>query len=158
VPTVAELTVAQELIAVGEIAGTRGWRLRELDPLHFHLGLPASDRSWFYLLVDCDRYPVQPPAWNWCDAEGTHTDRLVDRPRGSGFLHTNGVICAPWNRLAYTPVDSRGPHGDWNIGEWRKNSHTKGCTTLPHMALRIYVELNGPVLSAAAWVDRGCQC
>lgn len=143
-PTVAELTVAEELAAIREIAATRGWPLKEPDSLHFHLGLPANDQSQFYLLVDCDRYPVQPPAWHWCDAQGTHTDRLADRPQGSGFLHTNGVICAPWNRLAYKSVDSRGPHGDWTIGDWQKNSYTSGCTTLAHMALRIYVELNGP--------------
>jgi len=143
-PTAAELTVAEEMVALRELAAGRGWRLKEIDPLHFHLGLPARDQSWFYMLVDCVNHPVQPPAWNWCDAEGTHTDRPSDRPGGSGFLHSKGVVCAPWNRLAYTSVDSRGPHGDWTIGEWQKNSHTKGCTTLAHMALRIYIELNGP--------------
>ena len=143
-PTVAELTVAEELVALREIAAHRGWPLKDLDALHFHLGLPASDQSHFYLLVDCDGYPVQPPAWHWCDAQGTHTDSLADRPQGSGFLHTNGVICAPWNRLAYKSVDPRGPHGDWAIGDWRQNSKTSGCTTLPHMALRTYVELNSP--------------
>src|ERR1035437_5451784 len=107
-PTVAELTVAEELTALREIAAHRGWPIKELDPLRFHLSLTASDQSQFYLLVDCDRYPVQPPAWPWCDADGTHTDRAADRPHGSGFLHTNGVICAPWNRLAYQSIDSRG--------------------------------------------------
>jgi hypothetical protein len=143
VPTLAELTVAEELVALREIAVRRDWTLKELDSLHFHLGLPASDNSSFYLLIDCNGYPVEPPAWDWCDAEGAHTNRLADRPRGSGFLHTAGVICAPWNRLAYKSVDARGPHGDWTIGDWQKNSYTGGCTTLPHMALRIFVELNG---------------
>lgn len=140
-PTVAELTFAEELVALREIAIGRGWSLREQDSLHFHLGLPASDNSLFYLLVDCNEYPVQPPAWDWCDADGKHTDRLADRPRGSGFLHTNGIICAPWNRLAYKSVDRRGPHKDWTIGDWRNNPKTGGCTTLAHMALRIFVEL-----------------
>ena len=54
------------------------------------------------------------------------------------------MIFAPWNRLAYSSVDPKGPHGDWTIGDWQKNSYTGGCTTLGHMALRIYVELNGP--------------
>ncbi len=142
-PTVAELTVAEELDLLRKNAASRGWSLRELDSLHFHLGLPAHDSSSFYLLVDCVGYPVQPPAWDWCDAEGKRTDRLADRPRGSGFLHTAGVICAPWNRLAYKSIDARGPHGEWTIGDWQKNSHTGGCTTLPHMALRIFVELSG---------------
>jgi len=141
-PTVAELTVAEELAAIREIAAKRAWPLKELDSLHFHLGMPASDQSWFYLLVDCDRYPAQPPAWHWCDTGGGRTDLPSDRPQGSGFLHPNGVICAPWNRLAYKSVDTRGPHQDWTIGDWQKNSHTGGCTTIAHMALRTFVELN----------------
>jgi len=142
VPTAAELTVAEELVALREICSRRVWYLKEIDSLQFHLGLPARDNSSFYLLVDCNCYPVQPPAWDWCDVGGAHRDRLSDRPRGSGFLHTNGVICAPWNRLAYKSLDARGPHADWTIGDWQKNSYTGGCTTLPHMALRVFVELN----------------
>lgn len=142
-PTVAELTVAEELVAIREIAQRRKWALKELDVLRFHLSLPASDKSLFYLLIDCDKYPVYPPAWHWCDADG-RTDRLADRPRGSGFLHGNGVICAPWNRLAYKGIDPRGPHQDWALEDWRNNPQTGGCTTLGHMVLRIYVELNGP--------------
>ena len=140
--TVAELTVAEELIALRDTAAGRGWGLREIDTLHFHLTLPARDNSTFHLLVECTGYPMQPPAWHWCDASGTNTDRLSDRPRGSGFLHGNGVVCAPWNRLAYRTIDSRGPHTDWTIENWQENSHTSGCRTIPHMALRIYVELN----------------
>ncbi len=146
-PTVAELTVADELAAIREIAASRGWAFREIDSLHFCLGFQASDTSHFHLLVDCAGYPVQPPAWDWCDDAGGLTNRPTDRPSGSGFLHPNGVICAPWNRLAYKPVDPRGPHRDWTIGDWQKNSHTGGCTSLCHMALRIYVELNGPRFS-----------
>jgi hypothetical protein len=149
VPTVADLTVVEELVPLREIAIRRGWMFKELDSLHFHLGMLASDKSMFYLLVDCEKYPVQPPAWHWCDAEAKTTDRLSDRPRGSGFLHNNGVICAPWNRLAYKTVDSRGPHQDWSIEDWRSNSHTGGCKTLAHMALRTYIELNGPRFQGA---------
>jgi hypothetical protein len=144
VSTVAELTVAEELAVIREIAASRHWPFRETDPLHFYLSFQASDHTQFHLLVDCSGYPVQPPAWHWCDPEGIRTDRPADRPHGSGFLHTSGVICAPWNRLAYKSVDPRGPHADWAIGDWQKNSYTGGCTTLAHMALRIQVELKGP--------------
>jgi hypothetical protein len=144
VATVAELAVAEELAPIREIASSRGWKLRELSPIRFHLTLPAKDKSLFHLLVDCDQYKVRPPAWRWSDAAGELTDRPADTPKGSGFLHDNGVICAPWNRLAYKSVDARGPHADWTIGDWQKNSHAAGCTTLAHMTLRVYVELNGP--------------
>jgi hypothetical protein len=142
--TVAEATVAEELASLREIASTRGWSLREIDAVRFHLALPASDSTWLYVLVDCERYPVQPPAWRWCDAEGKNADHPCDQPRGLGFLHPSGVICAPWNRLAYKSIDSRGPHQDWILGDWRNNSYTGGCRTLAAMALRIFVELNGP--------------
>ena len=147
--TVAEFTVAEELVPLREIAASRGWDLKELDTLHFHIALPAKDGTIFYLFADCGNYKVQPPAWHWCDASGTHTDRAADRPKGSGFLHSNGVICAPWNRLAYKAVDSRGPHDNWTIGDWLQNSATGGCTTLAHMVLRVFVELNGPRFASA---------
>jgi hypothetical protein len=143
-PTVAEATVSEELASLREIARSRGWTLTEADALNFHLALPAADDTRFYLLVDCDRYPVQPPAWRWCDAEAKNTDRPCDQPKGSGFLHTCGVICAPWNRLAYKAIDPRGPHQDWTLGDWQNNAYTGGCRTLAAMALRVFVELNGP--------------
>lgn len=142
--TAAELTVAEELIPLRETAADWGWALKEISPLTFLLGLPASDGSVFYLLVDCDDYAVTPPAWRWCDIDGGSIDAPHCTPDGSGFFHQNSVICAPWNRLAYSTIDARGPHGDWAIGDWKSNSYTKGCTTLCHMALRLFVELNSP--------------
>jgi hypothetical protein len=93
------------------------------------------------LWIDCEGYPVHPAAWSWCDAQGNGRNERKNAPKGSGFLHEKGVICAPWNRLAYSSFDSRGPHGDWSPGDWRNNPHTKGCKTLCAMALRIAVEL-----------------
>lgn len=142
ISTVATLTVSEELAILERIAADRGWMLRRISDLRFHLGSPARDGSWFYLLVDCSDYPAIPPAWHWADASSDVLDQPKDIPQGSGFLHPNGVICAPWNRLAYKAVDSRGPHGEWLIGDWRNNSYTGKCKTLPAMALRIFVELN----------------
>ncbi len=140
--TAAELSVAEELTPLREQAEWQGWPLKETDPLHFLLGLPASDGSWFYLWVDCADYPVMPPAWHWCDAEGGALGQPYCIPEGTGYFHPNNVICAPWNRLAYNQQDTRGPHSDWTIGDWKSNSYTKGCITLCAMALRLYVELN----------------
>lgn len=142
--TVAELTVAEELAAVRDAAQARDWTFEQPDSLHFLLGFPASDGSRFYVFVECDNYPVMPPTWRWCDAQGVNRDQPQLSPRGSGFLHSAGVICAPWNRLAYRAIDSRGPHAEWVLGDWRNNSYTQGCKNLGAMALRIYVELNGP--------------
>lgn len=142
--TVAELTVADELIPLREQATWLGWSFKELCPSQFLLGLPASDGTCFYLTVECIGYPVMPPAWRWCDENGGSLDALSCTPNGEGFFHPKAVICAPWNRLAYSNIDPRGPHGDWTIGDWKSNPYTKGCTTLCAMALRLYVELNSP--------------
>lgn len=139
--TIANLTVAEELTFIRAIAVSRGWSLLEVNPLHFLLGLPARDESFFHLWVDCEGYPVDPAAWWWCDAQGNGRNERKNAPKGSGFLHEKGVICAPWNRLAYSSFDSRGPHDDWSPSDWRNNPHTKGCKTLSAMALRIAVEL-----------------
>ncbi len=142
--TAAELCVAEELVPLREVAMDWSWVLEEFNPLQFLLGLPASDGSYLYLHVDCDGYAVTPPAWRWCDAKAEMRDAPSCTPEGSGFLHSNGVICAPWNRLAYKDLDARGPHNDWTIGDWRNNTHTRGCTALCHMALRLFVEVNSP--------------
>ena len=141
--TISHLTVEEELAFLGEVAKSRGWVLQQQDPLHFSLRLPARDGSHYFLSVDCDDYPTKPPAWHWCDESGGGRDNRANAPTGSGFLHQNGVICAPWNRLSYKAVDARGPHPEWTMGDWR-NSYTKGCKSLCAMALRIFVELGGP--------------
>lgn len=140
--TVAELSMKEELKPLKEIASSKGWKFEQLvDSTNFTLGLPAQDGSWFWLLCCCDHYPGSPPAWHWLNPETKATDGLKDTPTGGGFFHGAGVICAPWNRLAYKSEDPRGPHGDWIIGNWRANPKTGGCKTLAAMALRIAVEL-----------------
>jgi hypothetical protein len=123
------------------IATREGWTLKRLEGLQFVLGLPARDNTWFWLLCNCECYPAIPPAWRWYNAESQEIDQPRDTPKGGGFFHDAGVICAPWNRLAYQSEDARGPHGDWAIGNWRANPQTGGCKTLAAMALRIAVEL-----------------
>ena len=116
-PTVAELTFAEELVALREIAIGRGWSLRELDSLHFHLGLPASDDSLFYLLVDCGRLSSPAPAWDWCDADGKHTTvwptgreaRAFCTPTASSVRHgigwrTNRLIAGVRTRIGQSAI------------------------------------------------------
>lgn len=141
--TVSQQTVEEELAILREVAPSRGWVLYQQDPLHFSLKLPASDKSDYFLSVDCDDYPITPPAWHWCDAGGGGRDDRANAPAGGSFFHSNGIICAPWNRLSYKQLDTRGPHAEWAVGDWRNNPYTKGCKTLCAMALRIFVELHG---------------
>ena len=142
--TVAQLTLSEEMAPLKEIAGHKGWKLERHDAPEFVLGLPARDGSWFWLLCRCDRYAAIPPAWHWLNPETNEIDRPKDTPTGGGFFHDSGVICAPWNRLAYKSEGPRGPHSDWTIGNWRTNPKTGACKTLAAMALRIATELRSP--------------
>lgn len=110
----AELTIAEEMAALRENAELLGWTLEELDTTAFVLGFPASDGSTFWVKALCDGYPAQPPAWHWYNPETQALDHPRDTPRPIGFFHGKGVICAPWNRLAYKTIDPRGPHPELN--------------------------------------------
>lgn len=145
--TVAELTLADEISPLEEIAARKGWKIERRDAPEFVLGLRARDGSWFWLLCRCERYPAIPTASHWYNRKTTERDRLQDTPTGGGFFHGSGVICAPWNRLAYTSEDPRGPHSDWTIGNWRGEPKTGACKTLAAMALRIATELRSPAFS-----------
>lgn len=133
-----------EMEHLEDVAESRGWNLSWLDDRRFLLGLPARDGTWFHVLVELDDYPAQPPAWHWCGQDGNELDQLCWAPKGGKFFHPSGRICAPWNRLAYSECDPKGPHGDWTLSTWKTNTDTKGCTNLCAMALRIAVELMAP--------------
>ncbi len=139
--TAAGLTVAEELVAVQQNGCERGWIVQIKSETTFTLALPAKDATLVHFLVDCDAYPGQPPAWHYLNPESGALDQPPDSPAGGGYFHSSGVICAPWNRLAYSQVDSRGPHGDWQIGDWRSNPQTGATKTLAAMALRMAFEL-----------------
>lgn len=139
--TVAEISVAEEFNPLMEIAAARGWRLERRSGVEFSLGLPRGDGLWSWLLCRCDRYPAIPPAWHWCNPETGALDNPADAPATGGFFHSNHLICAPWNRLAYKSENPKGPHAEWVIGNWRSNPRNGACRTLAAMALRIAVEL-----------------
>jgi len=140
VATATEMLVMEELAQLRENAALLGWTVTGLDGLDFILGVPAKDGSWLYVRCEPEAYPTRPPAWRWCDAEGGRADAPEVSAKGGQFFHSAGVICAPWNRLAYKTIDGRGPHGDWDIGAWMANEKTRQCRTLAAMAGRIAVE------------------
>ena len=140
--TLVAMTVEQQLAHVREVLDQKAWEITSIDASTFTVSMSASDGSLFVLRVVCDKYPGFPPAFHWCDPETGALGQPKNTPAANGgFFHGKGVICAPWNRLAYSSEDARGPHGDWDIGNWRTNSHTKACTTLLAMLLRIDYEL-----------------
>src|SRR5262249_39401265 len=136
--TVSEMIAAQEIVDLREVAAVMGWGFKELSPDRFSISMGARDRDIYYLHVELAEYRGMPAVWRLVSKDQV-PDRLEDAPKGGGFLHSNGVICAPWNRLAYKKIDSRGPHEDWELASWLTNAHTGACTTLAAMALRIHV-------------------
>lgn len=129
-----------QLLAIAE---RKEWQLTKTGLYDFILVLPAADGSMFSLCVNCEGYPGIPPAWNWCNPNLKTVNQPCDTPRGSGgYFHDSGRICAPWNRVAYRQVDSKGPHTDWELANWIDNPNTKACTSLTAMALRMFAELS----------------
>ena len=139
--TASEILLESQLAALKQNAEVHGWLFERIDPTTLVLGLIAKDDSELALLVKCDGHPTEPPAWHWYNRETRAIDNPCDTPKGGKFFHSHGVICAPWNRLAYTCRDSRGPHNDWNIGNWVAVKETGGTRTLAAMAERIAYEL-----------------
>lgn len=137
----SELVVSEQMHDLKEIALARDWPLSEIEPGLFTIGLPARDQKWYSLLVDCRQFPELPPAFNWRNSESGQLNALRDTPKGSGYFHREGRICAPWNRTAYKEVDSQGAHNDWQLAGWMANSRTGGTTTLAAMILRVHQEL-----------------
>jgi hypothetical protein len=147
VTTATRLLVEEESDILTKNAVLLGWTFNFVDPENFVLGMPARDKSEFFLWCACDRYGAIPPAWHWYNPETKLRDQAQDTPCGGNFFHGNGVICAPWNRIAYGAVDARGPHGDWELANWRVNPNTGACKTLSAMALRIFCELMASTFS-----------
>lgn len=143
-PTAIEIILEEEDTHLREIASSLGWQLQTIESTKYVVSLPAKDSTWFHLLIDCEGYKEQPPAFNWYNTETKQMNQNTDTPRGSGYFHNDGVICAPWNRLAYKQCEPRGPHGDWQLASWVTNPYTGQTTTLSAMVLRISVELMSP--------------
>ena len=120
-----ETTVA---ILSEELPAAQAWAARHAVPmvwapdtfdLRATLTQPGTDEQ-FYLRALVDDYRELPPAWtftdkDWTGAPSMHLFPKVERTpfRAPLFINANGlpVICAPFNRLAYSV--HRGPHGDW---------------------------------------------
>ncbi|SDL17403.1 hypothetical protein SAMN05428985_110188 [Nocardioides sp. YR527] len=130
--SITEAVLADELPAITAWAERHGWEfnydsitLRGRAVVEHPRVADLRVVFWF----DASGYPNrQPPAW-WCGGDGATicTERAgyprpsptppPGPPHGSIF-HTNPVICAPWNRLAYSIHG--GPHADWPaLAAWR---------------------------------------
>lgn len=123
-PAVTRAVLGHELPPAKAWAERHRWVLLFHDD-SFRLDLrfihPREEHGRVRLLGDLVGYKVVPPAWQFVDFETGEPSRSAwpapgSLPRvSSSIFHSSGVICAPFNRLAYK--DHGGPHGDWSGAE-----------------------------------------
>jgi hypothetical protein len=129
------------IVVEPEIHGAQAWAERHgissvwsADTLELHTVLiQAGESTKFYLRGRFDNYRALAPEWTFTDETWVSVGRLTDFPRpitqpppptASIFLNfqSRGVICAPFNRLAY--ASGSGPHQDWGGPEqWLEASN-----------------------------------
>ena len=108
-----------------ELKAARAWAVRrgvslewcpEILELRATLPQPKSSDT-FYLRGRFENYREEAPAWIFCGPDwGDNIEkRFFPRPGPAmpfgSMLHSQPVLCAPFNRLAYKQY--QGPHSDW---------------------------------------------
>ena len=119
VPTrVTRILVQSEEPAVLGWATRNGWKVT-IDVHKLQIAavvIHPKDETELFLHADLTGYRAIPPAWRFVDHDGKVTKSafpaagpVVDGK--SSIFHSNLLVCAPFNRLAYKEAD--GPHADW---------------------------------------------
>src|SRR5205809_818636 len=101
----AVANVEAELDAARAWAGRHNWCLQWL-PGELSIRAATYHRAVHRLVevtVRCEGYRAVPPQWRFVrpgsDEPG---NQWFPAPIGSSIFHPSGVLCAPWNRLAYS--------------------------------------------------------
>ncbi len=135
-----------ELPALHGYADRHGWQVMwEPDRLLVtvdgrHPGAGTKSR----LHADVTDYRSVPPAWtfgNDADSPGTRFPEPGTVPGDiQSIYHPSGVICAPFNMLAYQTHG--GPHGDWGgPANWLQVTGKVTAKTLGDMLAHIVLHL-----------------
>jgi len=137
--TVARASVEAELDAARVWAARHDWILSwEAETLLLRLATyhrPAQ--RLVELLAKTDGYRALPPAWMFVRPGTEEANAAVfpaagNMPGIGSIFHGSGVICAPWNRLAYT--EHGGPHDNWSGPEaWLQVPEGTIAHTIPDM-------------------------
>lgn len=149
--------VCAHLMVDDEIPGAIRWATYHALPhrwdeeglsfiVHLVGGSDREGEQELYLLAgNFEDYRALPPAWRFLDPRNGREIGRAAYPMAGPFangsvLHANGVICAPWNRLAY--ADKRGPHADWtDPTQWQRIALDRTLAhTIPAMLARLRAE------------------
>jgi hypothetical protein len=152
VPRVAVVqVVVDELVPAAAWAARQGLELTtdiERLRLELRLGGPSAESLEQYLLVgEFDDYRAIPPRWIFVHPEsGEEVGQAAfpapgSTPFGASLFHTAPVICAHFNRLAYS--DAGGPHSDWGgLANWQNVGPGQAMAlNIASMLDRIYRDL-----------------
>jgi hypothetical protein len=139
-----------------QLQGAKAWAERNEVPLDWdpdNLELRAiltqpSTGEGFYLRGRFEGYPAHPPEWTFCSSDWDESGkkRFFPAPNGTPFsgsvMHSNGLICAHFNRLAFD--EHGGPHGDWGgPAQWiTPKNDTIYADTIGDMLKAIQRDLN----------------
>src|ERR1039458_387603 len=143
-PAVTRALLERELPAIQAWAGRWGWSVT-IDRDSLRLEAQSShpkDRLPVKLVGTFDGYAVIPPAWTFVNPyTGQCEGEAFPSAGEQSIFHTNLVICAPWNRLAYTIHG--GPHSDWGeLTGWQQDrSGSTRATTIADMLSQVDVHL-----------------
>lgn len=112
--TAARATAEAEVPAIKAWASRHGWAVLWLSEellLRAAAYHPRTNRV-VEVTAQCDGYRAIPPVWQFVRPGTDETGKMwVPAPGPGSVFHGNGIICAPWSRLAY--ADHGGPHGEW---------------------------------------------
>lgn len=105
---------------------------------------PAPGAGALTLRADLRDYRAMPPAWTFTDDSGASPKQAFPAagpvPGGASIFHSQPVICAPFNRLAYR--EYRGPHGNWSGADsWMDVRGTVYAPSLADMLSVIHLHL-----------------
>jgi hypothetical protein len=151
-----------ELRGAAAWAAAHGWTLEaDIDRLTVTVRLQhPRDRGPLLLVGRFDSYKALPPIWQFVDPETREPTPASFPPAGAfrdgsamagkaSILHGNRVICAPWNRLAFT--ENGGPHGDWGgpLGWQQVRGEVPRATNIGEMLAVVYTHLSASPARAA---------
>jgi hypothetical protein len=151
--------VEAEFGPLAACAARRGWAV-SWDPTTLSVLAdgphPAPGVSaHIHLHADVKGYRGLPPTWTFqlppardAEEKSRRAEEKVKAPFpkgaavphvGSSIFHPHGIICAPFNLLAYHPHG--GPHTDWNAATWLDVRGNVRATTLAEMLAQILLHL-----------------
>lgn len=133
-----------EMPAAMAWAARRGLQL-VYDPVELTVSLAlrgpadADGEVEAYLLHGSfDGYRLLPPIWKFMHPiTGADVGLCAyPRPTGASVLHSGGLICAHWSRMAYS--QHGGPHGNWGAPTaWQQPVEGTVALTIPDMLDRL---------------------